>query len=97
MKRTILAVITVLPIGLSYSVADAHCFRYWYYNYPQICGASYHAHVHTVAFSFPLPPVDHDRDIPLPDLNAVWGGAMDTDLELQLQRQKALRNLMEGK
>ena len=27
-------------------------------------------------------------DIPLPDMSANWGGAMDTELELEMQRQK---------
>ena len=29
-------------------------------------------------------------------MSVTWGGAMDTELELELQRQKALRKLEEG-
>ena len=46
----------------------------------------------------PLPPANDDRshpiDIALPDMGGVtWGGAMDSQLELEMQRQKALRQL----
>lgn len=89
MKRAIIAVISVLPIGLFCTDAYAcHKFSRWRYPWPQSC--------RTVIAYVPKPvarPVV--LDIPIPDLSADWGGTMDTELELQLQRQKAIRRLTE--
>jgi hypothetical protein len=78
--------------------AEAHCYRYWYYPWRQDCRVyAYALHVrlpHAHIYPVVLPP-DHAAriDIPLPDMHAQWGGAMDTELELSLQRLKALRQL----
>ena len=93
-------------MGLTYAVpADAHCYRFWFYKTPQRCDV---AKVYRVAYAGPravvlphvLPPDHNDRGsvvpIPLPDMSKEsieWGGAMDTELELSLQRQKAIRQL----
>jgi hypothetical protein len=90
--------IIVLLAGVSYAPmsADARCYTIWRYPEPQDCGTHYHVHTRTMAIllpSPPLPPVNPVSGIPLPDMNATWGGAMDTELELSLQRQKAIRQL----
>src|SRR4029077_14167312 len=77
--------------------ADARCYRYWYYPTPQKCGGIYlrthhHDPVAVRAGAGASVPASHP-DIPLPDMSATWGGAMDTELELSLQRQKAIRQL----
>ena len=77
--------------------ADARCFKYWYYNYPQNCGGVYFRTHHDSAVvvrtvNAAVPPVS---DIPLPDMSANWGGAMDTELELEMQRQRAIKQLAE--
>lgn len=93
-----------LLIGLVHVVPATACHRFarWYYPTPQRCGV---AKVYRVAYARPrevvlprvLPPDRNDRDsvvdIPLPDMSAVWGGAMDSELELSMQRQKAIRQL----
>jgi hypothetical protein len=83
-----------LTIALLWSAqANAHCYTRWYYPTPQKCGGIYsrQSHrpsiVHHVNTNSPV-PVD-DFTIPLPDLNANWGGMLDTKLELEL-RLKAL-------
>ena len=81
--------------------AEAHCYSRWYYPYPQHCGGIYnrvgvkHDLVYRQFVDPPLPPEpQHAEDaIPLPNMNATWGGAMDSELELQMQRQGALRKL----
>jgi hypothetical protein len=80
--------------------ADAHCYSRWFYPTPQHCGGVYsrvglkHDLVDRLIEPVPMPPDPIKRiDIPLPDMNGTWGGAMDSELELQLQRQKALRIL----
>jgi hypothetical protein len=76
--------------------AQAHCFSKWYYNFPQHCGITYVQPKHMAYAVIPSPPIPpaRDIDISLPDLtNITWGGAMDTELELQMQRQKALHKL----
>ena len=78
--------------------ADARCFKYWYYNYPQNCGGVYFHTQHSAVLVAPraapsvAPPV---IDIPLPDMSADWGGTMDTELELEMQRLRAIRLLAE--
>lgn len=81
--------------------AGARCYSRWYYPTPQHCGVynrvgEKHDLVFRLIEPTPMPPDRTDNGIPdfvLPDMNAMWGGAMDTELELQLQRQKALRQL----
>jgi hypothetical protein len=76
------------------SPASAHCYSVWRYPYPQHCGGVYTrttAVRHAVAH-----PVEVRYDIPLPDMSATWGGAIDSELELSLQRQKAIRQLTQG-
>jgi len=78
--------------------AACHRFRVWNYPTPQRCDthATYRpAILHRVDSH---PPVDNSPpDIPLPSLNDItWGGAMDSELELSLQRQKAIRQLTLG-
>jgi hypothetical protein len=78
--------------------AEAHCYRVWRYPYPQHCRAyAYAPFIHLPrAHIYPaVLPHTHAAlvDIPLPDMSAQWGGAMDTQLELSLQRLKVLRQL----
>ena len=95
----------VVLLGVTYAVPAAACHRFsrWYYPTPQRCSVERVAYV---ARSRPSnthvlsPVLAHAADdirrvvpIPLPDMNATWGGAMDTELELSLQRQKAIRQL----
>jgi hypothetical protein len=85
--------IGVLLCGVS--SVEAHCYRQWYYPWPQDCGTRHRTYIHPatfVRFVPPLPPTS-PKDIPLPDMSAQWGGSMDTELELSLQRLKALRQL----
>ena len=88
-----------LLLGLAYVPAEAHCFSQWNYPYPQRCGV-YARTNHPPRDIYrrdarPVSPIN-DIGIPLPDMNRAnitWGGAMDTELELELQRQKAIRQL----
>ena len=106
MKRT--ALIVGLLIGLTHAVPATACHRFarWYYPTPQRCGMEHVYRVARVVSPRPSrPPVlpvvlAHDVDdsrsvvpIPLPDMSAQWGGAYDTELELSLQRLKAIRQL----
>ena len=90
--------------------ANARCFKYWYYPSPQHCEGQREGPPRRVALLYSRstggghPHIDNvpavvapiHYDIPLPDLNdATWGGAMDSELELEMQRQKALRRLSE--
>jgi hypothetical protein len=93
---------TSTPIG-----AEARCYSRWYYPYPQHCAAAHGVYARTTrpretVLRIVYRPVssvpDRVPEIPLPDMSATWGGAMDTELELALQRQKAIRQLtLEGK
>jgi|GEM_PF-4225376 hypothetical protein len=80
--------IVALTVGMI-NAADAHCYSRWYYPYPQKCGGVYSRAnnrspvVHRVNFNPPLPP--DPSDIPLPNLSADFGSALDTQLELQLR------------
>jgi hypothetical protein len=88
-------------VGVVYAAtampAEARCYKYWYYPTPQKCGGIYfRANNHATMVASPRPspiPPARDPDIPLPDMSADWGGMMDTELELALQRQKAIRQL----
>lgn len=106
MKRA--TFIVGLLMGLTYAVPATACHRFarWYYPTPQRCGVGHVYRVARVVSPRPssapvLPPVlAHDADdirsvvsIPLPDMSANWGGAYDTELELSLQRQKAIKQL----
>ena len=106
MKRA--AFIVGLLIGLTHAVPATACHRFarWYYPTPQRCGVGHVVRMARVVSPRPssapvLPPVlahtaDDIRDvvpIPLPDMSATWGGAYDTELELSLQRQKAIKQL----
>lgn len=85
-----------LLIGLFCTPADAHCYARWHYPWPQHCRVTLAAFVPKPMDrpSVVLPVARPDiRNIPLPDMSANWGGAMDTDLELSLQRQVAIRKL----
>ena len=87
--------------------AEARCYSRWYYPYPQNCSRVAGVYARTTrpreaVLRVVLPPVadvhDNVPDIPLPDMSANWGGALDTELELALQRQKAIPQLtLEGK
>jgi hypothetical protein len=89
---------TSTPIG-----AEARCYSRWYYPYPQNCSHVAGVYARTTrtraaVLRVVLPPIadvrDNVPDIPLPALNDItWGGALDTELELALQRQKAIRQL----
>ena len=83
--------------------AEARCYSRWYYPYPQHCAAAHGVYARTtrpraiVLRPVSITPADVPvRDIPLPDMSADWGGTMDTELELALQRQKAIRKLTLG-
>jgi hypothetical protein len=97
-----------LLIGLTHVVPAAACHRFsqWFYPTPQRCGTTTPRMARLVYARPPSPPdlhpvlapapvsVERRVSIPLPSLNDItWGGAMDTELELSLQRQKALRQL----
>lgn len=97
------ALVTAL-VTLWVSHADAHCYSIWNYPQPQNCGTK-GIHARTtrprtvVLSSVPSPPIrvrDDGPDIPIPDLSADWGGTLETELELSLQRQKAIRQLTVG-
>jgi hypothetical protein len=93
-----------LLIGLVHVVPATACHRFarWYYPTPQRCGVF----PRMVSPRPPRAPVLHPIlahgaddirsvvSIPLPDMSANWGGAYDTELELSLQRQKAIRQLV---
>jgi len=103
--------LAVIMLGVVYAAtslpAEARCYSRWYYPYPQHCATAHGVYARTtrpreVVLRPVLPPVadvsDREPDIPLPDMSADWGGRMDTELELSLQRQKAIRQLtLEGK
>jgi hypothetical protein len=98
----------LLLMGLTYAVPATACHRFarWYYPTPQRCSVVPMARM---ARSRPpsapsvlpsVPPVPNDSGrvvpIPLPDMSKEsieWGGAMDSELELSMQRQKAIRQL----
>lgn len=76
--------------------AACHRFRVWNYPTPQRCGVTHVAYRPAVLHRVDSHSIDNSKppDIPLPSLNdIIWGGAMDTELELSLQRQKAIRQL----
>ena len=87
--------------GCDNGLASSHCHRYsyWAYKIPQTC-TTHGVYARTrpsvgrrpgsaAAAAYVAP-----SDIPLPDLKVItWGGEMDTELELQLQRLKAIRSL----
>ena len=79
--------------------ASARCFSRWYYPWRQNCGV--YARSSQVRFDdhHPVRPISAGPstvvDIPLPDMSATWGGAMDSELELELFRLKAMRQLAE--
>lgn len=77
--------------------AACHRFRVWNYPTPQRCGVTHESKVYHPAILHhvaSLPPTAVVvPDIPLPDMSATWGGVMDSELELSLQRQKAIRQL----
>jgi hypothetical protein len=92
--------VIILLAGVSYAAtavgAEARCYSRWYYPWKQTCGVYARSHTRTVALvksDPPIPVAAPVDDIPLPDMSADWGGAMDTELELSLQRQKAIRQL----
>ena len=97
------ATIAVLLYGLGYAHTEAHCFTVWNYPSPQHCGVSTdgprrHLVFNNLHTSVPVPTHIHDvLEIPLPDMSANWGGAMDSELELQMQRQKAIKSLSSEK
>jgi hypothetical protein len=85
--------------------AEARCYSQWYYPYPQHCAAAHGVYARTARPRTAVLPIvyrpvtsvpDRVHEIPLPDMSATWGGAMDTELELALQRQKAIRQLTLG-
>lgn len=100
-KVTLPPIIAVLLFAALYPQPAEACHRFsrWYYPEPQRCkGGVKHDLVYRVYTDPPTPapppaPVERKVDIPLPDMDAQWGGAMDTELDLQMQRQKALRAL----
>jgi hypothetical protein len=94
--------VTLLLIGLTYAVPATACHRFarWYYPTPQRCSVAYArlpraAVVHSV-LRLPDPPPTRGLDIPLPDMSAQWGGVMDTELELSMQRQRAIKLLTQS-
>jgi hypothetical protein len=102
--KVTLPVVSLALFALLYpQPAGAHCYSRWYYPYPQHCGGVYnrvgikHDLVYRIYNDPPLPPEPQPTlNFPLPDMNATWGGAMDSELELEMQRQKALRLLKGG-
>ena len=87
--------------------AEARCYSRWYYPYPQNCSRVAGVYARTTRprevvlpiVYHPVPSVpDRVSEIPLPDMSDInWGGTLDTELELALQRQKAIRQLtLEG-
>jgi hypothetical protein len=84
----------VLLAGLTYAVPATACHRFsrWYYPTPQRCSTSSVVHVQISRVVRPH-VADSGVPIPLPDMSATWGGAMDSELELSMQRQKAIRQL----
>lgn len=98
-------IIIGLLIGLAHVVPATACHRFsvWRYPTPQRCSV---ARVARVVYARPSRPpvlrpvlaptpvnVERVVPIPLPDMSAQWGGAYDTELELSLQRLKAIRQL----
>ena len=99
----------VLLLGVTYAVPATACHRFkvWRYPTPQRCSvwankvATYphvparrasneRADIHSIQSN--VAPIE--LGIPLPNMNDItWGGAMDSELELSLQRQKAIRSL----
>lgn len=91
----------LLLCGVSNASADARCFKLWHYPWPQNCNA-HGVYLRTskpsrailpAVFHPPVSVPDPVPDILLPDMSATWGGAMDSELELQMQRQRAIRSL----
>jgi hypothetical protein len=95
MKLAVMA----LTLGVSYAQSSYACHIYsrWYYPHPQRCGVYARTSIpaRVLPSSVPTPP-DRGGDIPLPDMSANWGGTLDSELELSMQRQKALRQLSQG-
>ena len=98
----------IMLLGMLYaastSPSSAACrlHKYWYYPYPQTCATAHGVYARAARPRAAILPVvlrpvsrvpDRVPEIPLPDMSANWGGAMDTELELSLQRQKAIRQL----
>jgi hypothetical protein len=84
------------------AVAGCHHYSYWAYPYPQHCAVAHGVYARTTRPRAAVLPIvyrpvsrvlDRVSEIPLPDMSANWGGPMDTELELALQRQKAIRQL----
>jgi hypothetical protein len=67
--------------------AEARCYSRWYYPYPQHCAAAHGVYARTTKPHAVILP------IVLPDMSANWGGTLGTELELALQRLKAIRQL----
>jgi hypothetical protein len=78
----------LISIGLT-NAADAHCYSRWYYPTPQKCGGVYSRQSHrspVIARVDSSAPISvNDFNIPIPNMSADWGGALDTQLELQLR------------
>ncbi len=109
MKR---ALPMLLLIGLSHAspATACHRFKVWRYPTPQRCSVgatrveirphvptrragNERADIHNIQPD--VAPIE--LGIPLPNMNDItWGGAMDSELELSLQRQKAIRQLSQG-
>lgn len=94
---------TIIAAGMLHAHSLCHHYRVWHYPYPQRCTVLAYAppkHLVGAELHRPAPMPAHDIDIPLPDMSATWGEALDTKEELELiqgmQRLRALRLLSTG-
>src|SRR3954469_5315851 len=97
MKPALIAM-ALLLCGVTH--VEARCYARWYYPWPQNLTERHRGHSRPVVAIRERPRVPSVDDvvptvpdIPLPDMSATWGGAMDTELELSMSRQRAIRQL----
>jgi hypothetical protein len=98
MIKTFLAI--TLAIGQA-NAANAHCFKFWYYPYPQNCQGVYsRTNYRPTRINHPnINHTDHPvvYDIPLPDMSGTWINSAETEEQIELnedmERLKALKSI----
>ena len=69
--------------------AYAHCYKRWYYPWPQNCGYSHSYSRSSVRYQrhYAIPTTPY---IPIPDMTATWEATVSRELYEGMQRKRAL-------
>ena len=86
MNRLLIVVLCLIAPEYAY----AHCYKRWYYPWPQNCGYSNHVRYSRSIPSIPRRDIHTDSISPLPDMTAIWEATVSRELYEGMQRKRAL-------